>query len=117
MHKEIEIQLYNILSEGEITAKEKEQIIQNGIKLGLDKFEVEMYVENYQINTADTKKCPFCNANIAFISNVCKYCGQELTLKTNCTARLFILALYFLLVYNHLKITTSYLSAKGIQVA
>ncbi len=89
MNIEIKRLLDKALEKGVILFNEKDEILKKGIELGLDSLELEMYIENYQstqqkIETEkDTKKCPKCNANIPFLSNVCNFCGAELTVKSN----------------------------------
>ncbi len=35
----------------------------------------------------DTKKCPHCNANIPFLSNVCPYCGNKIELESTAISK------------------------------
>ncbi len=84
MHIEIEKLANKLSQKGKFITTDKEKIIKKAGELGVDEFEVEMYLENYEIeeinNPKETKKCSYCNANIPFISNVCSFCGKELTL-------------------------------------
>jgi len=75
-------QLLNIIDEafqeGVISEEKKQEIIKKGEKLGIDSFEVRMYIENHVPNKSKLKKCPVCSANISLLSKVCEFCGTNL---------------------------------------
>ena len=83
MHKEIKQLIEHSLIKGEIRLSDEEKIVQKGIELGLDSFELRIYIANYQSqNTDNTKKCPDCNSNIPFMAKTCAFCGSELELES-----------------------------------
>lgn len=89
MNTEIEKLINAAIIDGELTDKEKRVILKKANDLGIDRDEVEIYLESkvFELNqvssnklnekAGDITKCPACGASVKPMSVSCAECGHE----------------------------------------
>lgn len=87
--KELEDLIQEYLTDGIITAKEREVLLKKAESLGLDRDEVDLYIDAQQqkadqaVDSAVKKQrgqtCPFCGGSIPMLADKCPHCGQTIT--------------------------------------
>jgi hypothetical protein len=89
MNTEIEKLINAAIIDGELTDKEKRVILKKANDLGIDRDEVEIYLESkvFELNqvssnklnekAGDITKCPACGASVKPMSISCEECGHE----------------------------------------
>lgn len=91
--KEFEDLLQEYLTDGIITAKERQVLLRKAEKLGLDVEEVDLYIDAQQqkadqeVDAAVRKQrgqtCPFCGGSVPDLTDKCPHCGQHITVQAN----------------------------------
>lgn len=89
MKDEIKKLIEAALTDGVLTAKEREVILKKAVALGEDPDEVEIYLEaelqkveqkaDAAIRQAKGKTCPYCGGPIPQLTDKCPHCGQFIT--------------------------------------
>lgn len=89
MKEEIKKLIEVAMTDGVITAKEREVILKKAVALGEDTDEVELYLEaelqkverksDAAIRQAKGKTCPYCGGPIPLLTDKCPHCGQFVT--------------------------------------
>lgn len=91
--KELDELVQEYLTDGIITAKERQVLLKKAVSLGLDQDEVDLYIDAQQqkvemaVNAAVAKKrgneCPHCGGSIPDLIDKCPHCGQHITVQAN----------------------------------
>lgn len=91
--EELDAMIQEYLTDGIITAKEREVLLRKADKLGLDRDEVDLYIDAQQqkadnaVDAAIKKKrgqtCPFCGGSIPQLTDKCPHCGQTITVEAS----------------------------------
>ena len=87
--EELDALIREYLTDGIITAKEREVLLRKATKLGLDVDEVDLYIDaqqqkaDQQVDAAVRKQrgqtCPFCGGSVPQLADKCPHCGQHIT--------------------------------------
>lgn len=87
--EELDLLIQEYLTDGIITAKERQVLLRKAENLGIDVDEIDLYIDAQQqkadqaVNAAINKKrgqnCPFCGGSIPQLADKCPHCGQNLT--------------------------------------
>lgn len=98
MHPDLEEMIDLVLADGKITEKEREVIFRKAAKLGVEKDEVEVFLEGKLFQLQQQEKegekqtnfaCLNCGSSIPRSSIKCAFCGFEIS-KTSVTGKNFI---------------------------
>ena len=87
--EELDALIQEYLTDGVLTGKEREVILKKAEKMGLDRDEIDLYLDA-QIQKMDQKAdtairrqkgkvCPFCGAPVPQLADKCPECGQYIT--------------------------------------
>ena len=87
--EELDALIQEYLTDGVLTSKEREVILKKAEKLGIDKDEVDLYLDA-QVQKIDQatdaavrrqkgKACPYCGAPVPQLADKCPECGQFIT--------------------------------------
>ena len=87
--EELDLLIQEFLTDGVLTSKEREVILKKAEKLGIDKDEIDLYLDA-QVQKIDQatdavvrkqkgKACPFCGAPVPQLADKCPECGQFIT--------------------------------------
>lgn len=81
------------LTDGIISAKERQVLLRKAERLGLDVDEIDLYIDAQQqkadqaIDSAVRKQrgqaCPYCGASIPQLADKCPHCGQMITVQAS----------------------------------
>ncbi len=87
--QELDALIQEYLTDGIISSKERQVLLNKAQKLGLDKDEVDLYIDAQQqkadqeVSAAQNKRrgktCPYCGAAIPELADKCPECGQIIT--------------------------------------
>lgn len=87
--EELEALIQEYLTDGIITAKERQVLLRKAEKLGLDVDEIDLYIDaqqqkvDQQIDAAAKKQrgqsCPYCGGSVPQLTDQCPHCGQHIT--------------------------------------
>lgn len=87
--KELDELIQEYLTDGIITPKERQVLLNKAQKLGLDVDEIDLYIDaqeqkfNRQVDAAvrmqKGQSCPFCGASVPQLADKCPQCGQHIT--------------------------------------
>lgn len=87
--EEIEALIQQYLTDGVLTDKERQVILNKAEKMGLDRDEIDLYLdaEVQKIEQAagsitrqrKGKTCPYCGASVPLLTEKCPYCGENIT--------------------------------------
>lgn len=87
--EELDVMIQEYLTDGIITAKERQVLLRKAEKMGLDVDEIDLYIDAQQqkadqiIDTAVKKQrgqsCPFCGGSVPQLADKCPHCGQTIT--------------------------------------
>ena len=87
--EEIEDLIQQYLTDGVLTDKERQVILNKAEKMGLDRDEIDLYLdaEVQKIEQAagsitrqrKGKTCPYCGASVPLLTEKCPYCGENIT--------------------------------------
>lgn len=91
--EELDALIQEYLTDGIITDKERQVLLNKASKLGLDVNEVDLYIDAQQQKadqTADAasrkrrgKTCPFCGGSVPQLADKCPHCGQFITVEAD----------------------------------
>ena len=91
--EELDILIREYLTDGIITAKERQVLLRKAQSLGLDVDEVDLYIDAQQqkadqaVDAAVKKQrgqnCPFCGGSIPQLTDKCPHCGQTITVQAS----------------------------------
>ena len=90
---ELDALIKEYLTDGVLTAKEREVVLKKAVSMGLDRDEIDLYLDA-QVQkieqSADAaarrqkgKACPYCGASIPQLTDKCPHCGQDITADAN----------------------------------
>lgn len=91
--KELEDLIQEYLTDGIITAKERQVLLNKAASLGLNVDEIDLYIDaqqqkaDQQVDAAVRKQrgqtCPFCSGSVPQLADKCPHCGQHLTVEAS----------------------------------
>ena len=87
--EELNLLIQECLTDGILTPKEREVILRKAEKLGLDRDEIDIYLDaqvqkieqatDAAINRRKGSSCPFCGAFVQQLTDKCPKCGRDIT--------------------------------------
>lgn len=91
--KELEDLIQEYLTDGIITAKERQVLLNKAASLGLNVDEIDLYIDaqqqkaDQQVNAAAQKMrgrtCPFCGGSVPQLTDKCPHCGQQISVEAS----------------------------------
>lgn len=91
--KELEDLIQEYLTDGIITAKERQVLLNKAASLGLNVDEIDLYIDaqqqkaDQQIDEAVRKQrgqtCPFCGGSVPQLADKCPHCGQHISVEAS----------------------------------
>ena len=91
--EELNALIQEYLTDGVFTDKERQVILNKAEKLGLDRDEIDLYLDaqvqkiDQQTDAAVRKQkgktCPYCGASIPQLTDKCPHCGEYITAEAN----------------------------------
>lgn len=91
--EELDSLIQEYLTDGVITAKERQVLLRKAEKLGLDVDEIDLYIDaqqqkvDQQTDAAVRKQrgqsCPYCGGSVAQLTDKCPHCGQHITVQAS----------------------------------
>lgn len=87
--EELDVMIEEYLTDGIITSREREVLLRKADKLGLDRDEIDLYIDARQqkadqaieiaVNKQRGQCCPYCGGSIPQLTDQCSHCGQTIT--------------------------------------
>ena len=87
--EELDALIKQYLTDGVLTDKERQVILNKAEKMGLDRDEIDLYLDaevqkidqqsDVAVRKAKSKACPYCGAPIPLLTDKCPACGQFIT--------------------------------------
>lgn len=87
--EELDALIQQYLTDGVLTDKERQVILNKAEKMGLDRDEIDLYLDaevqkidqqsDVAVRKAKSKACPYCGAPIPLLTDKCPACGQFIT--------------------------------------
>lgn len=87
--EELDVMSEEYLTDGIITSREREVLLRKADKLGLDRDEIDLYIDARQqkadqaieiaVNKQRGQSCPYCGGSIPQLTDKCPHCGQTIT--------------------------------------
>lgn len=91
--EELNALIQEYLTDGVLTDKERQVILNKAEKMGLDRDEIDLYLDA-QVQKIDQatdaaarrqkgKTCPYCGGSIPLLTEKCPHCGEHITVEAN----------------------------------
>ena len=91
--EELDALIQEFLTDGVLTSKEREVILKKAEKLGIDKDEIDLYLDA-QVQKIDQatdaavrkqkgKSCPYCGGSVPQLTDKCPHCGENITVEAS----------------------------------
>ena len=87
--EELQALIQQYLTDGVLTDKERQVILNKAEKMGLDRDEIDLYLDaeiqkiDQQTDAAVRKQkgktCPFCGGSVPLLTDKCPHCGENIT--------------------------------------
>ena len=87
--EELDLLIQEFLTDGILTDKERQVILNKAVKMGLDRDEIDLYLDaqlqkidlttDAAVRKQKGKVCPYCGAPIPQLADKCPVCGQFIT--------------------------------------
>jgi uncharacterized OB-fold protein len=91
--EELLASLQEYLTDGVITAKEREVLLKKAEKLGVDRDEFDLYIDAQQQKIDQTAQaasnrlrgttCPYCGGSVQQMADKCPHCGEAITVEAS----------------------------------
>ena len=91
--EELDALIQEFLTDGVLTAKEREVILKKAEKMGIDRDEIDLYLDA-QVQKIDQasdaavrrqkgKSCPYCGGSVPQLTDKCPHCGENITVEAS----------------------------------
>ena len=87
--EELDLLIQEFLTDGVLTSKEREVILKKAEKMGIDKDEIDLYLDaqvqkieqasDAAVRRQKGKACPYCGGAVPQLADKCPHCGENIT--------------------------------------